>query len=38
MINSIKYTPQVGQTSLQGAANDSINEMKLQNGVSNFKY
>lgn len=38
MINSIKYNPTVGQTNLQGAANGSINEMKMQKGVTDFDY
>jgi hypothetical protein len=38
LINSIKYNPAVGQTDLQGAANGSINEMKMQKGVTDFDY
>lgn len=37
-INCIKYTPAVGQLSLQGAADGSINEVKKQKGVTNFDY
>jgi hypothetical protein len=38
LINSIKYKPVVGELSLQGAANGSVNEMKMQKGVSGFDY
>jgi hypothetical protein len=38
MINSIKYKPAVGQADLQGAANGAVNEMKMQQGVTDFNY
>ncbi|MDA3911772.1 MAG: hypothetical protein PF448_10490 [Bacteroidales bacterium] len=38
LINSIKYNPSIGQTNLQGAANGSIKEMKMQKGVTEFDY
>lgn len=38
LINSIKYNPSIGQTNLQGAANGSIQEMKMQKGVTEFNY
>jgi len=38
LINSIKYKPVVGELNLQGAANGSVNEMKIQKGVSDFDY
>ena len=38
VINSIKYNPAIGQTNLQGAANGSITEMKMQKGVSDLVY
>jgi hypothetical protein len=38
MINSIKYYPSVGQVNLQGAADGSVNEMKMQKGVTDFDY
>jgi len=37
-INSIKYKPSVGTVSLQGAANGSANEIKMQKGVTDFDY
>lgn len=36
--NTIMYKGEIGEVSLEGAANGSINEMKTQAGVSNFKY
>lgn len=38
LINSIKYNPIIGQPDLQGAANGSVNEMKLQKGVTDFDF
>lgn len=38
LINSIEYNPAIGQANLQGAANGSVNEMKMEKGVSNFDY
>lgn len=38
MINSIKYKPEVGTLDLQGAANGSVNEIKMQQGVTDFDY
>lgn len=38
LINSIKYNPAVGSINLQGAADGSVNEMKKQEGVTNFDY
>lgn len=38
MINNIKYNPAIGQINLQGAANGSVNEMKMQKGVTDFNY
>jgi hypothetical protein len=38
LINSIKYKPTVGTLNLQGAANGSVNEMKMQKGVTDFVY
>lgn len=38
IINSIKYNPSVGQTDLKGAANGSINQMKMQKGVTDVDY
>lgn len=37
-INSAKYKPIIQKVSLQGAANGSVNEMKMQQGVTNFEY
>jgi hypothetical protein len=37
-ICSIKYKPVIGEANLQGAANGSIAEMKMQPGVSDFEY
>lgn len=38
LINSIKYKPVIGQVDLQGAANGSINEMRMIQGVKNLEY
>ena len=38
MINSVKYNFELGTSNLQGAANGSINEMKNQEGVTDFDY
>lgn len=38
MINCIRYKPEAGMLNLQGAANGSIAEMKMQQGVSDFDY
>jgi hypothetical protein len=38
MINSVRYKPEVGSVSLQGAANGSVSEMKMQPGVTAFNY
>ena len=38
LVNSIKYNPIIGGSDLQGAANGSINEMKMQKGVTDFNY
>lgn len=38
MINSIRYKPEVGVLNLQGAANGSVAELKMQPGVSDFHY
>lgn len=38
MINSIKYVKAVGSINLQGVANGSVNEVKLEEGVTNFTY
>jgi len=37
IMNSVSFVPDV-QTSLQGAANGAINEMRSKHGVSNFDY
>jgi len=37
-INSVQYKPVIQEISLQGAANGSVNEMKMQPGVTEFKY
>jgi hypothetical protein len=38
MINSVTYNPAVGSLNLQGAANGSANEAKMQKGVTDFNY
>lgn len=38
MINCIRYKPEVGTLNLQGAANGSVSEMKMQSGVTDFDY
>ena len=38
LINSIKYKQIAQQVNLEGAAIGSVNEMKMQKGVSDFKY
>ena len=38
MVNSIEYTPSIGEVNLEGAANGSVNEIRMQNGISNFDY
>ena len=38
MINSTKYNSAMGGISLQGAANSSVNEMRMQQGVTEFSY
>jgi len=38
MINSVKYNVKLVSANLQGAANGSLNEMKNQDGVSDFDY
>lgn len=38
LINSIEYKPEIGSTSLEGAANGSVNEVKSQKGVTDFVY
>lgn len=38
MISSVKYNSSIGQINLQGAADGSISEMKLEKGVSDFNY
>ncbi len=38
MINSIKYNPVIVSANLQGAADGSINEVKMQKGVTDFTY
>lgn len=38
IINTIEYSPQVESTNLEGAANGSVNEMRLMEGVINFDY
>jgi hypothetical protein len=38
MINSVRYKPEIGSVNLEGAANGSIAEMKMQPGVSAFTY
>ena len=38
LINSVKYNSVIGSANLQGAANGSVNEMKLQKGVTDFIY
>lgn len=37
-INSLRYKPEIGSISLEGAASGSIAEMKMQPGVTNFNY
>jgi hypothetical protein len=37
-VNSIKYLPDIGTLNLEGAAIGSVNEMKLQAGVTDFNY
>lgn len=37
-VNTFQYKPIVGQVSLEGAAQGSVNEMKSQKGVSGFTY
>jgi len=37
-INSVKYKPVIEEISLQGVANGSVNEMRMQKGVTNFEY
>ncbi len=36
--NSIKYSDKIGQANLEGAAEGSVNEMKIQKGVTDFNY
>ncbi len=38
MVNSLRYKPLVDSVSLQGAANGSVNEARLQPGVTDFNY
>ena len=38
LINTIQYTPQVGALDLQAGALGSVNEMKMQQGVTDFTY
>lgn len=38
LVNSIEYKPEIGSTSLEGAANGSVNEVKSQKGVTDFEY
>jgi hypothetical protein len=38
LINSIEYKPEIGATSLEGAANGSVNEVKSMKGVTDFNY
>ena len=38
IINSIKYKPVIGSINLQGAANGSVNKVRIEKGVTNFKY
>lgn len=38
MVNTIKYKPVIGHVNLQGAADGSVNKMKMQTGVTDFKY
>jgi hypothetical protein len=38
IINSAKYKPVIAEASLQGAANGTVNEMKMQKGVTDFNY
>lgn len=38
LINSVKYSDEIVEFSLDGAASGSINEMKIQEGVSDFNY
>lgn len=38
IINSIKFNQAIGETNLEGAANGSINEMKMQKGLTDFNY
>lgn len=38
MINNVRYKPEIGSVNLEGAANGSIAEMKMQPGVSGFTY
>ncbi len=37
-INTILYKPEIGSISLEGAANGSVAEMKMQPGVTDFTY
>lgn len=38
LVNSVEYSELIGEFSIEGAANGSINEMKMEEGVSNFTY
>lgn len=38
LLNSVKYKPIVKEANLKGAADGSVNEMKVQAGVSEFTY
>jgi len=38
LINSIKYNPDIGEINLEDAASGSINEMKMQKGLTDFNY
>ena len=38
LLNSIQYSPEIGSTNLQGAADGAISEMKMQKGVTDLKY
>lgn len=38
MVTNVKYVDKIGQASLEGAALGSVNEMKKQKGVTDFRY
>jgi hypothetical protein len=38
LINTVEYVPEVGAVNLDGASNGSMNEAKMEKGVSDFTY